>query len=66
MSATLSTSDFLTNDDIAQLVRVPVSTVRYWKHMGEGPRSLKVGRRVLYRREDVDAWLAAKYEAPEA
>ena len=62
----LSTSDFLTNDDLAALLRVPTSTVRYWKHLGEGPRSLKVGRRVLYRREDVDAWLAAKYEGTGA
>lgn len=62
----LTASDFLTNEDIAQLVRVPVSTVRYWKHMGEGPRSMKVGRRVLHRREDVEVWLASKYEGTSA
>lgn len=39
------------------------STLRYWRHIGMGPVSFKVGRRVLYRKTDVDAWLAAQYDA---
>lgn len=62
----LTADDYLTNEDVAAIVRAPVSTVRYWKHIGAGPRSMKVGRRVLYRRADVEAWLAGKYEGASA
>jgi Helix-turn-helix domain len=32
------------------------STVRYWRHMGTGPRGVKIGRKVLYRLSAVLAW----------
>jgi predicted DNA-binding transcriptional regulator AlpA len=33
--------------------------LRYWRHIGQGPKGTKFGRRVLYRRSDVDAWVAS-------
>ncbi|KQV75227.1 hypothetical protein ASC61_09555 [Aeromicrobium sp. Root344] len=47
----------LTLDEAAALVRTPVATLRYWRHMGTGPRSFRVGRAVRYWRADVIAWL---------
>ena len=47
----------LTLDEAAELVRAPVATLRYWRHMGAGPRSFRVGRAVRYWRGDVVAWL---------
>jgi predicted DNA-binding transcriptional regulator AlpA len=44
--------------EVAELVRAPIETVRYWRHVGKGPASFKVGRRVLYATEDVEAWIA--------
>ena len=44
--------------EVAELVRAPIETVRYWRHIGKGPKSFKVGRRVLYAVEDVEAWIA--------
>jgi len=49
---------YLTISEVAELVRAPLETVRYWRHIGKGPKSFKVGRRVLYAVEDVDAWIA--------
>lgn len=49
---------YLTISEVAELVRAPLETVRYWRHIGKGPKSFKVGRRVLYAIEDVDAWIA--------
>lgn len=49
---------YLTTDEVADLVRHPSETVRYWRHVGKGPRSFKVGRRVLYAVDDVEQWLA--------
>ena len=50
-------SKLLTNEDVAQLLTVPVATLRYWRHVGSGPRSIKIGRHVRYLPEDIDRWL---------
>jgi predicted DNA-binding transcriptional regulator AlpA len=42
---------------IAKLLRAPVATLLYWRHLGTGPRSFRLGRRVLYRRDDLHAWI---------
>ena len=47
----------LTTSEVARDLRQPESTVRYWRHIGYGPPSFKLGRRVLYREADVIAWL---------
>lgn len=48
--------DLLTTAEVADLLRVPDSTVRHWRHVGTGPRWAKVGKRVTYNRVDVEAW----------
>jgi excisionase family DNA binding protein len=50
----------LTITEAADLLRAPVATLRYWRHLGSGPRSFRLGRRVLYRRDDVLAWIDAQ------
>ncbi|HZH23253.1 MAG TPA: helix-turn-helix domain-containing protein [Geodermatophilus sp.] len=42
------------------LLRAPVATLRYWRHLGTGPHSFRLGRRVVYRREDLHAWIDAQ------
>ena len=42
--------ELLTLPEVADLVRVPVATLRYWRHLGCGPRSFRVGRHVRYWR----------------
>lgn len=49
--------ELLTTAEVAALTRAPQSTVRYWRHMGCGPASFRIGRRVVYRRRDVEQWL---------
>ena len=49
--------ELLTIAEAAELLRAPVATLRYWRHQGTGPRSFRLGRRVLYRREDLHAWI---------
>ena len=49
---------YLTTADVAELCRTSPETVRFWRHVGKGPRSFKVGRKVLYAVEDVESWLA--------
>jgi excisionase family DNA binding protein len=55
-----TSSELLTLPEAAELLRAPVATLRYWRHLGSGPRSFRLGRRVLYRRDDVQAWVDAQ------
>jgi excisionase family DNA binding protein len=54
---------YLTTAEVAEVLRTPPETVRYWHHVGKGPKSFKVGRRRLYALEDVDAFIAAARRA---
>lgn len=47
----------LTLPEIAQLTRLPVATLRYYRHIGKGPATFKAGRRVVAYEADVIAWL---------
>ena len=53
-------SDLLTITEAAALLRAPVATLRYWRHLGTGPASFRLGRRVLYRRDDLHTWIDAQ------
>jgi excisionase family DNA binding protein len=57
--------DYLTTTEVAELLRTPAETVRYWRHVGKGPESFRLGRRVLYARADVEAFINAA-RSPEA
>ncbi len=52
--------DLLTIDEAAALLRTPKATLRYWRHLGTGPASFRLGRRVVYRSADVEAWIDAQ------
>jgi excisionase family DNA binding protein len=53
-------------EELAAFLDVPLRTVYNWRYEGIGPRGLKVGRHVRYRREDVDAWLRTRDKAGTA
>ena len=48
---------YLTTEEVGELLRRSSETVRYWRHIGYGPKSFKVGRRVLYDAGDVTAFI---------
>lgn len=47
----------LTIDEAAERLHVPVSTLRYWRQVVQGPPALKIGRRVMFAPADLDAWI---------
>jgi hypothetical protein len=54
---------YLTTAEVAARYRTAPSTVRYWRHIGYGPKGTKVGRRFLYPEiavRDFDEELLAK------
>lgn len=52
----------VTLDEFAEESGIPAGTLRYWKHMGQGPSWQRIGRRLYARRADLDAWLAAQFD----
>lgn len=56
--------DSMTTAEVAKYAGIPEPSLRWFRHVGQGgPRSFKLGRRVLYLRSDVDAWLLAAINA---
>lgn len=48
--------------EVAAMTRLSEDTIRWLRHKGTGPRSGRLGRRVVYRRSDVQAWIDAGFE----
>lgn len=58
----------MTIHEVSARTRIPEGTLRYYRHRadGTGPRSFKLGGRVMYLEEDVDVWVRAQYEETQA
>lgn len=54
-------SDIRFIEEVSQRTGLSVASLRWMRHMGQGPRSFRLGRRVVYRAEDVDAWIDAQH-----
>jgi excisionase family DNA binding protein len=52
--------ELLTTEQLADYLHVAVQTLHQWRWTDSGPPGIKVGRRVLYRRSAVEAWLAKR------
>jgi excisionase family DNA binding protein len=51
------TEPLLNVDQVAEWLGISTGTLRYWRHVHRGPRSLSVGGAVRYRASDVEEWL---------
>jgi prophage regulatory protein len=55
--------DILDARDLERGTGTKASTWRYWAAIGEGPASFKLGRRRVWKRSSVLAWLAEQEAA---
>lgn len=46
--------------EVAELLGVPVATLRWWLHIGTAPDHFKLGRHVKFRRSEVERWLETR------
>jgi predicted site-specific integrase-resolvase len=53
-------ADFLTQDEAAAELKICERTLDRWRRLGEGPPIIKLGRRILYRRSSLQAWLRGR------
>jgi predicted DNA-binding transcriptional regulator AlpA len=51
--------ELLNEHQVAKLVELSVASVRRWRPFRTGPKHLKIGAAVRYRREDVETWLSS-------
>lgn len=49
--------------EISAMTTLTVDSLRWLRHAGKGPRTFKLGRRVVAYESDVLAWIAAQREA---
>lgn len=52
--------DFLTLSEVADILRVPVNTLRWWRQQGSGPHYFKIGRRLVTTVGDLATWVEAQ------
>ncbi|MCW2165778.1 transcriptional regulator, AlpA family [Microbacterium hydrothermale] len=55
--------DLSTRKQVAEYLQVSVPTLDAWAAAGAGPKRLKIGRSVRYRREDVLSYVRELAEA---
>jgi hypothetical protein len=53
-------ADFLTQGEAAAELKICERTLDRWRMLGEGPPITKLGRRILYRRSSLQAWLRTR------
>jgi excisionase family DNA binding protein len=55
-----SSSRFLTTEELAVLLRTSSAAIHCLRYRGEAPPAVRVGKRLLFDRAEVDDWIAAR------
>jgi excisionase family DNA binding protein len=55
--------EWLTPQELATELQLPLKTIYAWRHSGTGPRGHRIGKHLRFRRSDFEAWLAARADA---
>lgn len=56
--------EMLTLEETCAFLRLPEGTLRYWRQIGAGPHSFKLGRHVRYWKTDLLLWLSEQTKNP--
>jgi predicted DNA-binding transcriptional regulator AlpA len=51
-------AEFMLLNEVAELTRQSPGTLRWLRHQGLGPPCVKIGRRLVFRRSAVLAWIS--------
>lgn len=61
--ATQGAREFMTTKEVSEEIGIPEGTLRYWRHNDMGPASFVLIKRVVYRRTEVERWIAEQEAA---
>ncbi|MBI5738925.1 helix-turn-helix transcriptional regulator [Mycobacterium adipatum] len=56
-------TEYLSTGEVSRTTGIPAATLRYWRHTDSGPASFTLGKRVVYRRSEVERWIAEQEKA---
>jgi excisionase family DNA binding protein len=51
--------------EVAKYLGIPEKTIYVWRTRNTGPRGIRVGRHVRFRRSDVESWLDSKADTTQ-
>ena len=60
MEEILDVRELLTLEQAAERAGLSVSGLRYLRSIGDGPRTLKIGRRIYIKPADLTGWLSSR------
>lgn len=58
------TSILMNTAEAAEALRLGVATLHRWRKAGKGPPYIEMGRKVYYRRADLDRWIEEQQRQP--
>ena len=58
------TSDLLNTPEAAKALRLGTATLQRWRKSGKGPPYIEMGRKVYYRRVDLERWVEEQQRPP--
>lgn len=58
--------DLMTSEETAEFLHVPLATLRFWVATDAAPPSARIGKRRMWRRPDLVAWVNAKFDSSAA
>lgn len=53
-------TEWLSPEQLAKELGVPLSTIYQWRYKGTGPKAHRFGRHIRFRRSDVDEWIEGR------
>jgi predicted DNA-binding transcriptional regulator AlpA len=53
----------MTTRQVAEETGINPGTLRYWRATDQGPASFSLGRRVVYRRSEIERWITEQERA---
>jgi predicted DNA-binding transcriptional regulator AlpA len=52
--------ELLTETQVSQMFNISIHTLRYWRHCGDGPNYVKMGRLVRYHAVELESYIQRK------
>lgn len=58
----MADGEYIGFGEVVAMSPFPEGTWRHWRLHKTGPTAVKIGRRLVYRRSEVTAWIEAQFE----
>jgi len=57
LAGSAAVDPLMTTEELAGYLQLPITTIYAWRAHREGPRAIRVGKHLRWRKSDCDAWL---------